>query len=336
MTNPSAPYRLVFGTRPGHAYLETFAPVPAGPGQLAVKSLWSLMSIGTESIMLHQRFEPGTHWHRWMRYPFVCPGYSTVGVVQEVGRDVVGFSVGDRVTCRQGHASHHVTAADRCHLIPEGVSDRDATWFALAKIGWHGARAAQFTLGDTCTIIGAGPVGQMAVRWALAAGCSTIVAVDTSDMRLELARAGGATHTVAKPADQAEEEISAACSGAKPDVVIDTTGNAEVFSQALALVADRGRLVLLGDTGTPSRQHLTFDVILRGITIVGAHDLHEDERWNLGSITGFFLGMVARRRFVLDRLITHVLPARELPAAYELVERERQAIMGMVFDWSSP
>ena len=40
------------------------------------------------------------------------------------------------------------------------------------------------------------------------------------------------------------------------------------------MTADHGRLVLLGDTGTPELQHLTSDVIRRGLTIVGAHDRH--------------------------------------------------------------
>ena len=45
---------------------------------------------------------------------------------------------------------------------------------------------------------------------------------------------------------------------------------AAVFPEALKMTADHGRLVLLGDTGTPELQHLTPDVIRRGLTIVGS------------------------------------------------------------------
>lgn len=329
------PHRVVFGSHPGEVLLESFSPQAVTPGHLRVRTTWSLMSIGTEMTMLHHRFEPGTHWAKWMTYPFACPGYSAVGIVEDVGEGVTTFAVGDRVTCRHGHASHMVVPLDRCCRIPDHVPDGEATWFALGKIAWHGLRAANVRLGETCLIIGAGPVGQMATRWAAVAGCGSVVVVDTSPMRLELARSGGATHTIAKPAGEAEAEIIAACGGARPDIVIDSTGNAAVFSQALALVADRGRMVLLGDTGTPSQQHLSFDVILRGISIIGAHDCHEDARWNLSSISALFLDMVSRGRFPLAGLNTHSVSARKIPEAYALVERERATVMGMLFDWTT-
>ena len=329
------PHRVVFGRQPGKVVIESFSLPVVSTGHVRVRTTWSLMSIGTESIMLHHRFEPGTHWAKWMTYPFACPGYSAVGIVEEIGDSVTGFVVGDRVTCRHGHASHMVVPIDRCCRIPDHVPDQEATWFALGKVAWHGVRAANVRLGDHCLILGAGPVGQMVARWAAIAGCGAVVMVDTSSMRLALAKSGGATHTVAKPVDQAEADIIAACGGSRPDIVIDSTGNAAVFVQALALVADRGRMVLLGDTGTPSQQHLSFDVILRGITIVGAHDCHEDARWNLPSISALFLDMVNRNRLSLAGLNTHSVPAREIPEAYALVERERASVMGMLFDWTS-
>lgn len=330
------PTRVVFGTKPGEVDLESFTLPAVAGGQVRVRATSSLMSIGTEMLMLHHRFEPGTHWHAWVTYPFRVPGYSTVGVIEEIGEGVTGFTVGERVTCRAGHASHLTVDADRCCRIPANVADREATWFALGKIAWHGLRAAQVRLGDTCVIIGAGPVGQMAVRWAAIAGCGAVVVIDPAELRLKLALRGGATHVIATPADQASVAVLAACGGARPDLVIDTTGNHAVFAQALALVADHGRVVLLGDTGTPSRQTLTFDVLVRGVTIIGAHDNHVDARWTLPVISALFLDLVSRGRISLEGLNTHCVPSQDIPSAYARVERERTAVMGMVFDWTAP
>jgi threonine dehydrogenase-like Zn-dependent dehydrogenase len=69
-------------------------------------------------------------------------------------------------------------------------------WFALAKIPFMGARAADLPIGDSVAIIGAGPVGQMALRWMHALRCNYVVAVVTIASRLEHARRGGATATV--------------------------------------------------------------------------------------------------------------------------------------------
>ena len=56
------------------------------------------------------------------------------------------------------------------------------------------------------------------------------------------------------------------------DFVYDVTGAAPVFSASLTMLRRFGRLVLLGDTGTPTEQHLTGDVVTKALTIVGAHD----------------------------------------------------------------
>jgi threonine dehydrogenase-like Zn-dependent dehydrogenase len=111
----------------------------------------------------------------------------------------------------------------------------------------------------------------MAVRWALASGPRHAVAVDGFAARLALARQGGATAVVSEALPASRDAVIELCGG-RPTVVIDSTGNAEVFAEALVLVGDGGRVVLLGDTGSPHSQRLTADVITRNLHVVGAHD----------------------------------------------------------------
>jgi len=115
--------------------------------------------------------------------------------------------------------------------------------------------------------------------------------------------------------------------------VIDSTGNEKVFAAALGLAENFGKVVILGDTGAPSKQQLTSDVIMRGITIVAAHDGHETAEWTNATITEFFLSLAASGRFPLEGLNTHFFKPADCVQAYETVNRERARTMGVVFDW---
>jgi len=239
--------RLVFRGKQ-QVELEEFRFSGLGENEVRVRTALSLMSTGTENIVFNRLFDAGTHWDHWVKYPFY-PGYSFVGTVEEVGAEVSRLKPGDRVAYRTGgHASLAQVPEEKCYPIPDGVPFEQAVWFALAKIAFMGARAAEHRLGDRVLVIGAGPIGQMSVRWAAAAGAGAIYVVDTAEHRMPLAAAGGASQTIVASIDGAKEAILKAGGGRLPGVVIDSTGNAKVFSSALALAADRGRVVIIGDT----------------------------------------------------------------------------------------
>src|SRR5262245_10803099 len=127
-----------------------------GPQELLVASSRTLISIGTELICLQRNFEPGTHWDRWVKYPFY-PGYSNAGRVIAVGEEVQGFKVGDRVATRAAHRQFFVVPAARALRIPEALTDEETTWFGLAGIVQNGVRRAEHELGDAVVVIGLGP-----------------------------------------------------------------------------------------------------------------------------------------------------------------------------------
>jgi 2-desacetyl-2-hydroxyethyl bacteriochlorophyllide A dehydrogenase len=321
--------RLVF-TGKQQVDIEDFSVSSPGPGEVLVRTRLSLMSTGTENIVFNRLFDPGTHWDNWVKYPFY-PGYASVGEVVESGDS--DFPAGTRVTHRKGHCSHALLKAEECLPIPDSVPDEDAVWFALAKIGFHGTLVAQYHLGDTVLIIGAGPIGQMSVRWACATGASSILVADMAAARLELARAGGATAVIPHPIEEARAAILAANHNGLPRVVIDSTGNAVVFAAALGLAADHGRVVILGDTGQPTKQQLTMDVITRGLTIVGTHDNHNTPQWNASSIPRLFFDLASTGRFPLNGLNSHIFAPGACKDAYETANRDRSKTMGLVFDW---
>jgi 2-desacetyl-2-hydroxyethyl bacteriochlorophyllide A dehydrogenase len=334
MTADHSGVRIVFPER-GRVVLEEYDVPEVGPGQVLFRTRYSLVSSGTERIALHGRYDADTHWTGYARYPFQ-PGYSAVGEVVALGDDVHVLAVGDLVAARVGHASHHVTDASSCSPVPSGVELQQATWFGLAKIALMGARVAEYGLGARVLTVGAGPIGQMTVRWVHAAGARRNVVVDPVAARRTLAEQGGTTASVADLADR--DAIVAACGDAQPEVVIDATGNAEVFAQVLPLVATRGRVVILGNTGSPSAQRLTDDVITRALHIVGAHDVLSmlDQPWDGDrAIHDLFFHLVRTGRFDLDGLVTDVFAPRDAGAAYRALDEQPDETLGVCFDWTS-
>ncbi|MEZ0326970.1 MAG: zinc-binding dehydrogenase [Fimbriimonas sp.] len=324
------PRRILFLDK-GVVSFQSYEPEALKPGFVRIQARTSLISTGTEGICLHRMFEPGTHWDDWVKYPFKT-GYSMVGEVSEVGEGS-RFRLGEKVVSRVTHAEDSIAAETNVMAVPEGMSNDDAAWFALATIGFMGAKAGQFRLGDSVAVVGAGPIGQMAIRWAVAAGARHAISIDTVPARLEMALQGGATGTIEATAAEAAGLLADACGGELPRVVVDATGHAPVFEQCLKLPRWLGTLVLLGDSGTPSQQRLTLDVVRRGIQIHGAHIMHETPEWTERNIVELFFDQHQRGRFGLQSLNTHRFRADQCVEAFALTTERRSETMGVLFDW---
>jgi 2-desacetyl-2-hydroxyethyl bacteriochlorophyllide A dehydrogenase len=322
--------KIVFQGK-GHVELIDFETGELTADRVRLKTTCSLISTGTEGICFNRLFAPGTHWDGWVKYPFAT-GYCTVGTVFEVGSEVSGWKIGDRAFARVVHASEHLVKPSQLFPIPDSVSDTDAMWSALSMIGSMVLHTGDIRLEDDVAIIGAGPIGQMALRWCVAAGCSTIIC-DPVLMRLEMARAGGAGAVFQGSAGEFGSAIEGFFGG-KPRIVIDTTGIASVFSAALPLVRNFGTLVLLGDTGDPSQQCLTPDALRRGVRIHACHVSHETADWFESRIHQQFYRLLNAGRFSIDGLNTHRFLPHECVDAYSLTSTKRAETMGVWFDWS--
>jgi 2-desacetyl-2-hydroxyethyl bacteriochlorophyllide A dehydrogenase len=327
----SSAVRVVFPA-PNQVELESFDPGVPGEGEVEILTSCSLMSTGTEGIILHRLFSPDTSWAEWGRLPF-HPGYAAIGRVERVGDGVTAPARGQMVALRRGHASRHVVSAAVCMPVPDGVSQEDAAWFALASIAFRGFRAARITLGDDVLVVGAGPVGQMLLRWLAVAGAGRLIVADPLAERLPFAIHGGATKVIDRAIDDATSELAAGLG--VPEIIVDTTGNPKVFTSLLRLAPRYGRIVLLGDTGRPEEQRLTQDVVVRGLTISGAHDGHDRDGWTGHRVSELFFELLAAGRFRVDGLITHRFTPDAAAEAYDLTARQRAQTMGVLFDWSA-
>ena len=327
------PQRIIF-PKEGVVALESFELPDVGPVDLRIRTVYSLMSIGTETTILHKKYEPGTHFDEIFSFPQLKTGVQAVGIVESTGAEVSEFAPGDLVFMRMAHGSHQVQPAARCSPVPDDIDRRSACWCGLAKTAFRAAWAARFGSGIHILIIGAGPVGQMAIRWAATAGVDTIAVADLSEKRLQLAERGGATLILAGDIAGHLQQIRGLNDGKGPSVIVDTTGNPAAFRHALSAAAKFGKIILLGDTGFPGRQCLTSEMMTKGLVIQATHDSHDREGWHQRRIDRLFYRCVRQGRFKLSGLITHEFAPQEYQAAYKIAENQREQTMGILFDWT--
>lgn len=315
-------------------------PVPEpGAGELLLETRASLISSGTECICYQRNFEPGTHWHRWVQYPFY-PGYSNSGLVAGWGEGVTGFERGQKVAYRAGHRQYAVLPAADVTAVPDGVSHAEAAWIALAKIVQNGVRRAEHVMGDDVAVIGLGILGQLVIQYVRLLGARRVIGIDPAAPRLEYAALSGATHALPLRADQALASVQAITEQRLADVVYDVTGFPQVFASALALPRKFGTVLLLGDTGTPSGQQLSSHVITQGLRIVAAHDSHPPPAssdfayWSNQKIAELFFTYLARGQMNVKDLISHRYAPAQAQEAYAMLIRDRASAMGVLFDWT--
>lgn len=324
---------------PGEVLVTRQEVAPPGATEILCRASRSLLSTGTESFCLAGEFDAGTFWEEWVTFPF-APGYSMASTVVEVGADVTRFRVGDRVASATPHAELFAVDAQRAVQIPDDITDEQACWMSLACTTQLGVRRAQLELGETVGVVGLGLLGQLVVQYLRLSGAARILCIDTASERLALARQNGATHVVRASAADARDHVVALTNGAMLDVVFDITGRDEVVAAASTLVRPLGRVVLLGDSPTPSLQHLGPRIVADSISILGVHAssapeiaTHRD-RWSLRAMTELFFEFVRTKRMTVDALISHRFDPSEAPAVYAQLQVNRAAHLGVIFDWT--
>ncbi len=177
-------------------------------------------------------------------------GYCNVGVVADIGRDVDGFKVGDRVLSNGPHADVVRVGKNLCAKIPDNVTNEEAVFTVVASIGLQGIRLVQPTLGEAVVVTGVGLIGLLTVQMLRAQGCR-VLAIDYDQSKLELAKQFGAE--ICNPG-LGEDPIAAGLAfsgGDGVDAVIITasTKSNDPVTQAARMSRKRGRIVLVGVVG---------------------------------------------------------------------------------------
>jgi L-idonate 5-dehydrogenase len=261
------PGRAVVARGAGDLRVEERAVTAPGPGMVAVDVAYG----GICGSDLHY-FRHGRVGDFALREPMVL-GHEVVGRVRQVGPDTAAPKSGTAVaihpatpcgscpTCADGRrqvcpnvrflgsaarfphvqggfATTIVIPAAQVFAVPDGLSLEDAALAEPLSVALHAVRRAGPVEGGCALVVGAGPIGCLAVAALGRAGASGIVAVDLVDEALAVAKAVGANTTVR--ADAAGHLVESF------DVVIEASGSAAGLRTALTAARRGGTVVQLG------------------------------------------------------------------------------------------
>ena len=204
--------------------------------------------------------------------PFV-PGMEAAGVVLEVGADVRGAAVGDRVmalTRTGAFAEELVTPAASVFPLPSGVSFDEGACLMIAGQTAHHALVGRGALKEkeTLLVFGAtGGVGLAAVQMARILG-ATVIAVGSSASKLAAARDAGATHTVGTDGSDLVERVRALTGGRGVDVIYDPVGG-KMAREGVRLLEWGGRYLVVGFASGEIPRFAGNHALLKGYSVIG-------------------------------------------------------------------
>ncbi|MHB2153657.1 bi-domain-containing oxidoreductase [Calditrichota bacterium GD2] len=348
------------------------APAPkATPQSLVIESRRSLISVGTEKMMLD--FGKASYLAKAKQQPDRVKqvldkikteglistaqavwnklnepthlGYSNVGVIIEKGQLVDQFEVGQRVVSNGPHAEMVRVPWTLAAAIPDSVSDEAASFTVAGSICLEGVRLANPTIGERVVVVGLGLLGQLTAQILQANGCH-VLAFDVIKEKVEFAKTFGIEAAQSKSTPENIEYVLGKTNGIGADAVIITasTASEEVLSQCALMSRKRGRIVLIGVIPITVPRNLFYEKELTfqvsSAYGPGRYDPQYEGgndyplpyvRWTAKRNMEAFLFLLEQKKIHVDRLITHRFPFEQAVKAYETIEKENP--IGIILEY---
>ena len=240
-------------------------PTPdPGPGQVLVKVKYAAICGTDVHGFLYDVPPPGT-----------VLGHEYCGTIARVGAGVYTWKEGDRVIGGGGtpppgaeglradpranyretmsQASQRVRAYAEYTVmeeweptpLPDNVSDEAAALCEPCAVTVRAVRISQQKLGDTVSILGAGPIGLLCLQVARAPGAGRVFVSEPSATRREAALALGADAVIDPTTENVEDRMVALTGGLGPDIVYECAAAKGTLDQAMNTVRRSGQVVLI-------------------------------------------------------------------------------------------
>lgn len=246
-------------------------------------------------------------------YPW-RPGHEVSGVVERAGERVAAPAPGDPVAVFVTTAGYgEYVAVPAAHCFPAGDVPLELALGEPLACAVNAVELAGIALADDVVVVGAGFMGQLAIRLAGLRGPRRLIVADTRDDALALAASAGATATVNPAREPLAETVLELTDGAGADVTIEFTGTQGALEVIGACTRMSGTLVIAGYHQGPPRQVPLADWNWNAFRIANAH---------FRDVTTILRGLRAGMRLVssgrlsLEGLVTHRFPLTSIDEAF--------------------
>ena len=278
--------------------------------------------------------------------PPVIVGHEFAGEITEIGGNVSGWAVGDRVVSEQhthacGHCRQCLTgnafacASKRApgyfedgaftkfikipdwllHRIPDNINYIEAAFSEPSAVAAHGMlERTVIAPEDVVLVLGCGPIGIVAAKMAQVAGASRVIitGIDRDEKaRLPKARELGIDHVVNVAQEDVTRIVEELTGGEGADVVIELAGAIPAIQQAFRLTRRLGRVGIIGQPPTDEVSIPYREALFRALTVVFSYS-SKYTSWER-ALSLFERGAIRPADF-----ITHVLPLEKWKQGYEL------------------
>jgi L-iditol 2-dehydrogenase len=294
--------------------------VLTGPGEFTIAEL-PVPEIGPDEVLLRVAacgvcaseldIYQGAAGHA--SYPW-RPGHEVSGVVERAGERVAAPAPGDPVAAfvtTAGYGEYVAVPAANC--FPAGDVPLELALGEPLACAVNAVELAGIALADDVVVVGAGFMGQLAIRLVQLRGPRRVIVADTRDDALERAAAAGATATVNPAREPLADRVRELTGGAGADVTVEFTGSQGALEVIGACTRMSGTLVIAGYHQGPPRQVPLADWNWNAFRIANAH--FRDEATIL---RGMRAGMrlVTSGRLSLEGLVTHRFPLATIDEAF--------------------
>ncbi|WP_027347175.1 zinc-dependent alcohol dehydrogenase [Hamadaea tsunoensis] len=297
-------------------------PAP-GPGEIQVRSLFSAVSRGTETLVFRGEVPPSQY--AVMRAPFqegdfpapVKYGYLNVGVVEAGDPEWLGQTV----FCLHPHQTEYVVPASAAVRVPQGVPARRAVLAGTVETAVNAAWDAAPLIGDRITVVGAGMVGCCVARVLAGIPGTDVELVDVDGSRADTAAALGVRFAA-----------PATATGGR-DLVVHASASAAGLNLALGLARTEGTVLELswyGDREVGIRLGESFHsgrLTVRASQVGRIAPARRDARTYADRLG---LALELLRDPAYDALITGESPFDELPAVLRSLAAGRPALAHLI------
>lgn len=205
-------------------------------------------------------------------YPYT-PGMEYAGTIDMLGEGVSGFEIGQRVAVlggQGGMAQYAVAPVAALVRTPPHFTPAQTAAFAVSYLtGYHALRTLGHAKeGEWVLVQGAaGALGNASIQLAKAMNLQVLAFASTEE-KLQLARDAGADVTLLQDDPQRVQKVRETAGGSGVPLILEIVGGTR-FQESLEMVADRGRIIFIGNASREDAHLNPVQLMKRNITVTG-------------------------------------------------------------------